>query len=293
MKEIFMDIRFNTASVHKIEQANEIIDEYSQKGFTLTLRQLYYQFVARAFIENSEKSYKNLGKLISNGRLAGEINWSAIEDRTRSIGRPFGWSSPKHILESAATEYHRDRWVGQEYRVEVWIEKEALAGVIEPVCRRWDLTSFSCRGYVSQSVQWQAAKHVEDEEAKTVILHLGDHDPSGIDMTRDIEDRLTLLSNGTPFILKRIALNMDQVEEFDPPPNPTKLSDSRAEGYVEKFGTSSWELDALQPEFIDKLIESEALKYIDVPMREAILAVEEVEREKIQVFADTWTDENQ
>lgn len=290
MKEIFRNINFNKTSMARILQANDIIDEYGDKGFTLTLRQLYYQFVARAFIENSEKSYKNLGKLISNGRLAGLIDWSAIEDRTRAISRPFPWSSPKSILNSAAKSYHRDRWIEQEFRVEVWIEKEALSGVIDPVCRRWDLTSFCCRGYVSQSVQWLAAKYLEDLNETTVILHLGDHDPSGIDMTRDIEERLYLLSNGTNFTLKRIALNMDQIDEFNPPPNPTKLSDSRAGEYVSKFGSSSWELDALQPEFIDTLIENEALKYIDVEKRNAILGVEEKEREKIQAFADTWED---
>ena len=121
-------------------------------------------------------------------------------------------------------------------------------------------------------------------------MHLGDHDPSGIDMSRDIQERLYLLSNGTDFIFKRIALNMNQIEQFNPPSNPTKLSDSRANSYVLKFGTSSWELDALQPEFIDALIENEALEYIDVNMRTEILEVEETEREKIQAFADTWED---
>lgn len=292
MNEKFIDKRFSAESLKRIEQANEIIGEYDRKGFTLTLRQLYYQFVARDMIPNTEKSYKNIGKVISNGRLAGLIDWYAIEDRTRSIGRPFGWSSPRSILQSAAKGYKRDRWIGQEYKVEVWIEKEALSGVIEPVCRRWDLTSFCCRGYVSQSVQWGAAKHIEKMAGNQipVILHLGDHDPSGIDMSRDIQDRLKLLSYDSPFEFYRIALNMNQVEEFNPPPNPAKLSDSRAGDYIAKFGYSSWELDALQPEYIDKLIEEYALKFIDVDARQEILDTEDVERERIQEFADTWED---
>ena len=311
MNEKFIDKRFNETGLRRIDEANVIIEEYGRKGFTLTLRQLYYQFVAKGevFLElmefpvvegtrNNPKSYKVLGKVVNNGRLAGLIDWYAIEDRTRSIARPFGWSSPRSILQSAAKGYKRDRWQGQEYKVEVWIEKEALAGVIEPVCRRWDLTSFCCRGYVSQSVQWGAAKNIEKmnrfkDHQIPVILHLGDHDPSGIDMSRDIRDRLKLLSNDSPFEFYRIALNMDQIEEFNPPPNPAKLSDSRAREYIEKFGDSSWELDALQPEYIDELIEERALKFIDRATRQDILDTEELEREKIQAFADTWDDEGE
>jgi len=292
MKEKFISKNYKPESWTRILLASEIIQEYSEKGFTLTLRQLYYQFVARGKLENSERSYKNLGKLISNARLSGDLDWNAIEDRTRSIGRPSSWSSPRDILRAAYKGYRRDRWAGQKYSVEVWIEKEALSGVIAPVCQRWDLTSFACKGYVSQSVQWRAAKHFEDidDDVTPVILHLGDHDPSGQDMTRDIEDRIRLLSNDREFILERIALNMDQIEELNPPPNPTKLSDSRAGAYIAKYGTSSWELDALPPDYIDNLIEKFALQYIDIDLREDVLQLEKDERQKIEDFAKTFSE---
>lgn len=146
--------------------------------------------------------------------------------------------------------------------MEVWIEKDALAGVIENVCRRNDVPFFSCRGYTSQSEMWAASQrimsHINNEQNVTII-HLGDHDPSGIDMSRDIEERLQMFigyDNADWLTVDRIALNMDQVRKHKPPPNPCKLTDARATDYIRKFGQSSWELDALDPRTLDALIET-------------------------------------
>jgi hypothetical protein len=156
-KQRFIDKSFKPASLALIRQANEIIDEYIEQGYSLTLRQLYYQFVARDFIENSQRAYKRLGDLINNARLAGLIDWDAIEDRTRNLARLAHWNDPGEIIESAASQYRVDKWRGQPYRVEVWIEKEALAGVIGKICNRLDVAYFACRGYVSQSEMYSAA----------------------------------------------------------------------------------------------------------------------------------------
>ena len=98
---------------------------------------------------------------------------------------------------------------------------------------------------------------------KTLIIHLADHDPSGLDMTRDIGDRLRMFAGWKNHDIERIALNMSQIEEFTPPPNPTKLSDSRARAYIAEFGSNSWELDALEPRVIESLIERTLKQVID------------------------------
>ena len=226
-----------------------------------------------------------MGNTISNARLAGLISWEAIVDRTRNVRANQHFKDVGDILEAAAGSYRLDLWGGQEQAVEVWIEKEALIGVIEPVCVELDLPYFACRGYVSQSEQWRAGQRAmtrwNHDGQKTVILHLGDHDPSGIDMTRDNLDRLAHVMGGD-VELKRIALNMDQVEQYSPPPNPAKVTDSRWQDYMAEFGPSSWELDALEPSVINELIETEVAKLRDDDLFNERLAQQDDDRDEEQ-----------
>lgn len=229
---------FRDDSLALIEKINAVIDDYRAQGFSLTLRQVYYQMVARAIIPNNERSYKNLGSLINDARLAGLIDWTAIEDRTRNLRGNSHWNAPSDVIDSAAYSYHVDHWAGQGNYVEVWVEKDALVGIVGQICQRLDVNYFSCRGYVSQSEMWEAARrlyHRSREGKNIVLLHLGDHDPSGRDMSRDILERIKMF--GTDDLeFHRLALNMDQIDRYNPPPNPTKLTDSRATGYTDERG---------------------------------------------------------
>lgn len=267
VKIAYIDRRFAKSSLKIIEDANKIIAEYNRQGDSLTLRQLYYQFVSRDIIPNTMKDYKRLGSIINDGRLAGLIDWDAIEDRTRSL-MSYGFpdlGSPSSILESAASNHELDNWADQDNYVEVWIEKDALVGVIERVCNRWRVPYFACRGYNSQSEQHKAGKRFAwkiSEGKKIHVLHLGDHDPSGIHMTEDNSERLSLFSGDT-IKLHRLALNMDQVDKYNPPPNPAKDTDARFAGYVKKFGKECWELDALEPTVIRQITEKNIKKLID------------------------------
>ena len=252
----YLEMNFQAKSVELIDQANAIIAEYLAQGFDLTLRQLYYQFVARDIIPNTQKSYKNLGGLINDARLAGLIDWNAIVDRTRDLRSLPHWASPDEIVRDCACQFNIDRWADQKVRPEVWIEKDALAGVFERVCRELDVPLFSCRGYTSQSEMWVGAmrmkRHIANRQAP-VVFHFGDHDPSGRDMSRDIKDRLALFL-GREIVFERLALNMNQVEQYSPPPNPAKITDSRAHAYIAEFGEQSWELDALEPSVLEALV---------------------------------------
>jgi hypothetical protein len=260
-------INWNPApdSLATVHTANQIIEEYLAKGFDLTLRQLYYQFVARDLIPNTMKAYNRIKGIMNKARLAGLVDWNAITDRTRNVESNSHWTNPGSIIRSAAYSFMVDHWEEQPNRVEVWIEKDALKGVIEGICERLDVPYFSCRGYTSVSEMWRAGNRlIANRKAgqTTWVIHLGDHDPSGIDMSRDIEERLELFTGNTVRI-NRIALNMNQIEELDLPPNPAKLSDSRAQGYIASFGSDSWELDALDPEYMSNLIEGVVKKLRD------------------------------
>ena len=275
---------FRGSSLQVIDWANEIITEYAAQGFSLTLRQLYYQMVARGLIANNQKSYKRIGGIIADARMAGLVDWLAIEDRTRALRGNTRWKDPQQIMESAIAGYQIDKWQNQHHRVEVWVEKDALTGVLAGICSELDIDFFSCRGYTSASEMWKAAnrlgRYVRDGQ-DPVLLHFGDHDPSGIDMTRDIVERLDTFT-GTGHAVERVALNMDQIEQYDPPPNPAKLSDSRADGYIRVHGHDSWELDALEPLVIVELIEAETLRYRDEEAWAEMVEREEEERDRLR-----------
>jgi hypothetical protein len=261
MKETFINKRFSEKSLGTIEDANTILEEYAKLDFTLTLRQLYYQMVSRGLIPNNIKSYKRFGSIVSDARLAGMIDWEMIEDRGRVTNKPPFWGSPADIIESAARSFAIDMWMFQDNYVEVMCEKDALTGVLLPVCQRLRVSFTANRGYSSSSAMYEAGKRMARmvNRGKTVYLfYLGDHDPSGIDMTRDIEDRTGLFSdcNDGEIVIERLALNMDQVREFDPPENPAKETDSRCSGYIAKFGSSSWELDAINPTDLEDIVEN-------------------------------------
>jgi hypothetical protein len=292
-KELYVAKRFNKATAQLITMAQDIVAEYSRQGFSLTVRQLYYQFVARGHIANNVQEYKRLARVVNDARLAGLLDWNAIEDRLRNVVGHASWVDPASIIDSAAYSFRMNPWKLQPYHIEVWIEKDALSGVIEPVCRRWRVPSFACRGYTSQSEAWRAGKRFAEKKAAgkhVLVLHLGDHDPSGMDMTRDNWERLDMFTRGTGVFVERLALNMDQVQELNPPENPAKMSDARAAGYVEEFGHSSWELDALDPPYIDNLIDTAIRERMDQPAWDAVLAEEEQHRKLLTKTAKNWTD---
>jgi hypothetical protein len=293
----YISKRFRENSLEIISHANTIIDEYQAQGYDLTLRQLYYQFVSRDIIPNLQSEYNKLGSIINDGRLAGMIDWEAIVDRTRNVRSNSHWQSPKEIIDACAKQYRIDRWEKQPERIEAWIEKDALVGVIERICTNVDIAYFSCRGYVSQSEMWSAAQRLLAylrQGQQVTILHLGDHDPSGIDMTRDIEDRLRLFIDGAlgagqtfddAVTVKRIALNMNQIRQYNPPPNPAKTTDSRYASYIQNYGAESWELDALEPSVLSGLIEDAVNSIMDSDLWDEAVNREDTEKEKIVKIA--------
>lgn len=285
----YVSRNFSSSSMAIIDKANEIIAAYQAQGLNLTLRQLYYRFVASASIANKQSEYKRLGAIINDGRMAGLIDWEAIEDRGRNLNRISSWDDPGDIVRMAAESYAIDLWQDQDFRVEVWVEKQALEAVIEDAASSLAVPSFACKGYTSQSEMWRAAQRFlryREQGYTPVIIHLGDHDPSGIDMTRDIRDRLRTF--GVPMEVNRIALNMDQVDDYNPPPNPAKLGDSRAAGYISQFGDESWELDALEPAVLRDLIRDTIRTYRDQVAYDDRVRQQEQERMELKTAAVAW-----
>lgn len=283
-RQTFIHKQFQAATYQVISQANVIADEYSESGYCLTLRQLFYQFVARDLIPNTQRDYKRLGAIVSDARLAGLIDWDSIEDRTRTFLQMQTWANPKACISNAAKDYSEDPWLRQTERLEVWVEKDALIGVIEQSCDTWYVPFFSCRGYASQSSVYEAScRHLNYPTREVTVLHLADHDPSGLDMTADLGKRLAMF--GSTAVVKRIALTQEQVFDFNLPPNPAKITDSRAAAYIERHGHNSWELDALSPPVLDDIISEAIIQHVDTDEFDAAIADEEANRQRLLAIA--------
>jgi hypothetical protein len=299
-KVCYVPKTFSPAHQDIIRAANAIIHEFSAQGYDLTLRQLYYQFVSRDLIANKQTEYKRLGSIVNDARLAGKIDWDAITDRTRNLQALSHWARPQEILDAIAEQYREEKWRLQPVRIEVWIEKDALAGVFQRVCRTLDVSYFSCRGYTSQSEMWAAAQRLRGYERgsmetggpknpqETVILHFGDHDPSGIDMSRDIQERLTLF--GSNVEVRRLALTMEQIEEYTPPPNPAKETDARFAGYLAEYGDESWELDALRPDVLATLVRDAVLELRDEAAWETAETQERRRKRSLRAISQNYDD---
>jgi len=289
-----------------LARCQSILSDYKDDGLQLTVRQLFYQLVSRDVIANDQSQYNRLQRIVKRGRRSGYLDWEMIVDRGRPLRQRQRWDSPEEIIEDSAQSFHLDLWQDQRFRPEVWIEKDALVGVIEPTCKAWDVPYLSTRGYVSDSAAWRGAqrfrgimdgeKSDRNEPAQDggieqipVVIHLSDHDPSGVDMTRDLREKFELF--GLRFPIERVALTMDQIRQYEPPPNYAKASDSRSEGYVEQYGTECWELDALDPSVIQSVVEDAVQE--QVTSRESFAARKEErkeQRERLGEVSNRWTE---
>jgi hypothetical protein len=328
MIERFRNTNFRPDSRAKIDKMVEIVDEYQNQGLRLTARQLYYQFVSRDLIANTPAEYKKLTCLLADARYAGLVDWDAIEDRGRQPETPSEWKDIQALVESAVRAYRLPRWAGQERYVELWVEKQALAGVLAPLANEFHVTLMVNKGYSSASAMYDSAVRIKratgwtrdnlNENLRayravkqadpspealdaavtklqtdflatfrpTTIFYLGDHDPSGEDMVRDIKTRLVEFHREFAKIdVVKIALTMDQIQQYNPPPNPAKMSDSRAAKYVAKHGGESWEVDALPPNVLAQLIRDAFEEVVDTNIMDEIKEREEIDKAALRKAA--------
>jgi hypothetical protein len=260
-KEQYEERRFAAKTQRVIDQANEIVEEY--EGQNLTLRQLFYQFVARDLLENTMRNYKKLGDILRNARMAGLVSWDVLEDRTRGLrGWSGGYDGPADAIRQASWTYKEPRWETQPAKVEIWIEKEALSGVLTDPCYENRCDYFATKGYPSISSLKEAADRMKrryDGDQKTVILYFSDHDPEGLHMPQQVGEALADFGVHEDMLeIRRMGLTMDQIRQYQPPPSTAKSGSSRIDWYHDETGTDqAWELDALKPAVIQDLIRRE------------------------------------
>ena len=282
-----------------IRECNSICSVMKEKGYTLTVRQLFYQLVTRGKIDNTQRDYKNLINHLTNARYAGELDWDYIDDRIRVIHRNAHWDGPEERLQYAAMGYGVDTWPDQKYRPEVWIEKDALIELAENVCVRLDVPYIAVKAYGSTSALWEARKRFLayiGEGQMPLILHLGDHDYTGVDCSRFLKERMEVMVDH-PVELRRLALNPDQIAEYELPAQPGKApkpgykGDPRHKSYFETHKKDDvWELDALDPEVIERIIEDGIRAVLDEELRQEYLDEQSEHRQGIESVAENWDD---
>jgi len=347
-----------------VDEIIRIVRKYAAAGYTLTLRQLHYQFVGhRQQYVNHDSAYKKLGDILDDCRYSGLIDWDAIEDRGRVPHLDYWVEDIANALDDTAESYKLDRMRGQDNVIEVWTEKDALSGIFKRSTQKYHVRLCVNKGYTSSSAiykSYQRVKNIIISGKAFVILYFGDHDPSGLDMIRDIRDRIEyFLSNGSLqdneyfydkvqnwwdeneydiynlvgsgfltekqcdeimksegdikdelmkawesarirlyinqnnlFAVNPIGLTIEQIKQYDLPPNPTKLTDSRAKGYIAKFGQTCWEVDALEPQVLTDIVESNIESLINVDLYESVLQEESEERTEVEKIAEQYRNDN-
>jgi len=264
-------------------QANAlaILSEYHDQDIVMTLRQLYYQFVARGLLGSGQQVYNRVGSATRDARLDGTIPIDWIEDRGRHVGstRTQCFDDVDDAMQRAASEIsvlplrhlQYGRWYAQQTKVFVWIEKEALAGVLEDRCERLGVGLFPCKGYpsVSSISAWVTETYnaLEEGDSATVI-YLGDHDPDGIQIPRSAHSMIAQVQRVKDehfkYEIDVVALTMAQINAHNPPPFPARVTSPRYQRYVDETGTQdAWELDALDPITLRTLIDSEVDRHFD------------------------------
>jgi hypothetical protein len=295
MKEEFESFNMTQRLMGQLDTINKICESYRKQGYKLTLRQLYYQLVSKGIIPNTDKEYKKLSDILVKGRMSGIVDWDAIEDRTRVPKLDYAVDDIADAIDDTISQYKLDRLSDQDIYIEVWCEKDAISNILRRITDKYHVRLMINKGYSSASAMYTASKRFKafGRNKKKYILYLGDHDPSGLDMIRDIGDRLATFGvhldtdDGYP---QHLGITREQVEEFNPPPNPAKITDPRAAWYIEEHGDTSWEVDALDPATLNGLVEDSIIEIIDIDKYNAIIKKEKSDKKKLERLKDLADD---
>lgn len=268
-----------------VRNVDEILSQY---GMNLTLRQIFYRLVANYDYPNTKSMYTQLSKQLVKARERGDIDESRIEDRSREfLGGDYGFDSPLQFTNyqirrfiSSPSRYSRKMWTSQPEFILVWIEKDALSRVVSNIADEYNVITCPSRGYASYTYLREAIDKLPENKEVT-ILHFADHDPSGLDMTRDLQSRVNDYSD-LEISVERIALTYEQVQRYNLTPNPTKTADPRATEYIAEFGNECWELDAIDPNELQGLVATTITSHIDAQTWNQTLEQQRQERQELE-----------
>src|SRR5262245_43731326 len=259
----------------QVEARREALLDIIAEGRPMTVRQVFYQATVRGLAEKAERGYAKVQTDLTLLRRSGELPYDWLADNTRWQRKPRTFNGVEEALRATAALYRKNLWASAESYVEIWIEKDALAGVVYPVTSMYDVPLMVARGYASLSFLYSAAEAITDLTVPTYIYHLGDFDPSGVNAGEKIEETLREMAPDAEIYFERIAVTPEQINEWNLPTRPTKATDTRAKN----FGSISVELDAIEPNALRGLVQTTIEQHLPQEQFEVLKAAEEFERE--------------
>jgi len=253
----------------------------------MTIRQLFYRLVSQGLIPNDRKSYQNVSRVMTKPRDDGRCSFDAIVDRSRPSYTPSVWKDASKYGEAIKKSYRKDYWETQPNHVEIWTEKDAIIGSIEPVTDELGVTVRVGRGFLSTTKAHDIAERFQGIDKPIHVFYLGDHDPSGQEIERDLYERIRTYGSGY-FDLERLAIHKSDISLYNLPPLRIKDGDLRAAKFRRQYGEECVELDALPPDILRARIR-DAVEYLqDLVAWNRAVAVEKVELASIQDAARMW-----
>ncbi len=257
----------------------EVMNEYDR----MSVRQLFYQMVSRGHVEKTEQAYKRVADASVQMRLAGALPYTKIVDGHRERRRTFAHNGIHQALESAADMYRRNYWINQPRHVEVWSEKDALSGIIHPICDEFGVTYVASRGFPSLTIRYQSAMDFRRIGKPVTIFYFGDHDASGRKISDNLQEELR--QHGADVTVLRLALEPQQIISYRLPTRPGKTTDSRHAGFTREYGDASVELDALPPNVLGDIVRGSIRSRINWEEWERIQETEALERVTMRSLA--------
>jgi hypothetical protein len=278
-------IKRSRSTKAEVEAWREALLEIIEQGQPMTVRQVFYQATVRGIVEKAETGYSKVQTDLTLMRRAGDLPYHYLADNTRWQRKPRTFNGVEEALKHTAAFYRKSLWADAGVYVEIWLEKDALAGVVYPITAAFDVPLMVARGYASLSFLYNAAEYINDLDVPTYIYHLGDFDPSGVNAGEKIEESLSEMAPDAEIYFERIAVTPKQISEWDLPTRPTKTSDTRSKG----FGTISVELDAIEPNQLRELVQTTIEQHLPPREFEILKAAEKSERELITSLVDIAT----
>jgi hypothetical protein len=269
----------------EVEARREALLDIIDAGKPMTVRQVFYQATVHGLVEKAESGYAKVQTDLTLMRRAGELPYDWLADNTRWQRKPQTFTSIEAALRETAAFYRKSLWTDADCYVEIWLEKDALAGVIYPITEMYDVPLMVARGYASLSFLYSAAEYINGLTVAAYIYHLGDFDPSGVNAGEKIEETLRELAPDAEIYFERIAVTPEQIEEWELPTRPTKASDTRAKA----FGSNlSVELDAIEPNQLRAIVQEVIEVHLPAEQFEVLKAAEQSERELLVKWAATY-----
>jgi hypothetical protein len=266
-----------------IDEIRAVFDRFEPP---LTVRQVYYQLATVGLVPLSQQGYRRAARLLLKVRLEGIIPWTHFADRTRHAIGTAQWDGPAHFAKSVAVQYRRDMWRTQPEHVEIWLEKDALSGFFEETTRAYCVPLYPMRGYSSATFVHEGAEALNRIRKPKFIYYFGDHDPSGLDLERDLKEKLA--DFGAEFTFARVAITLADVKTFGLRALAAKPSDARTARYTARHGAATIELDALPPDELRKRITDCIMRHVDRDEWERLQRVETIEKGSIVNLAREW-----